>query len=350
MTTLVDPRSPQAVGEALLEELRRLLSREGLAFAEPPAPLGNGFDTLIYSFRLEPADIPPAWAAPLVLRVYTSASQEEKAQREAAVQEFVAARGYPAPAPLVVTGADSAFALPLMVLPRIDGGPLLERITSRPWRAPALLAGMAHLHAALHRLPVAGCPLPGERPLVERRLDEFRDRMEHAHVDGAADGLDWLERNKAAVAGETVSLCHNDFHPLNVLVDRGGSMSVIDWSDAALGDRHHDVARTLTLFWYAAVAARNSIERLLLVGVRGFLARRYAGPYARALPLDERRLRYWRAWQAFHGWLGLAEMRANPLPDVRPESLARLPAGLEENARRYYLKRRKIAEAGERRR
>ena len=89
-------------------------------------------------------------------------------------------------------------------------------------------------------------------------------------------------------AGPMVA-CHGDFHPLNVLVDGDTSM-VIDWTDAALGDRHGDVARTSLLFYFgAALATSNRAAKAVLGGVaRLARRRRYLGAY-RAIRTDRPR-------------------------------------------------------------
>ena len=102
-------------------------------------------------------------------------------------------------------------------------------------------------------------------------------------------------------------VCHGDFHPLNVMVD-GERASVIDWTDAGLGPREADVARTLLLFHIAAIAADSAVERRCSV----------AGPGCRALPAHLRgggaarsdRMRVWEVLHAVHGWAQVEMLHA----------------------------------------
>ena len=281
----IDPASADAVREALAAYLAARDDTRTARIVEPPAPLGSGFDSFIYTFRLDGA-ADARWSAPLVLRLQGKPEQALKVRREADVQAFLVAAGYPMPALLAAEDAANAFGLPFMIMERVPGSDdarARDRRTrcgradcSRGWRA---------LHADLHRLPQAGWPLDdGDEPIVLRQIAQFRRRVEEQRLDGLRDGLDWLERNAPAVLPETAVITHNDFHPLNVLVTDEGRLSVIDWSDAALGDRHHDVARTLTLFSFAYIAASSSFERLLLKAARGFLRSRYFNAYERAFP------------------------------------------------------------------
>ena len=101
--------------------------------------------------------------------------------------------------------------------------------------------------------------------------------------------------------------CHGDFHPLNVLVDGDTSM-VIDWTDAALGDRHGDVARTSLLFYFgAALATSNRAAKAALGGAQGWLSKRYLRTYRRSAPIDPDRLRRWEAVHLLHGWAQILE-------------------------------------------
>jgi aminoglycoside phosphotransferase (APT) family kinase protein len=103
---------------------------------------------------------------------------------------------------------------------------------------------MGEAHVALHRLPVEGCPLSYDAPLIDRRIEDWHERLRSADGPELRRALAWLEGAAARVRDEEPAICHNDFHPLNLLVEGDGRLIVIDWTDAALGDRHNDVART----------------------------------------------------------------------------------------------------------
>ena len=259
-------------------------------------------------------------------------------------RQFLAAAGYPTPTLLVAEDADNAFGLPFMIMERVPGTTMLGRVTSNPLRAGGLLARLAGVHADLHRLPQAGWPLyDGDEPLVRRQIAQFRRRVEEQRLDGLRDGLDWLERNAPAVLPETAVITHNDFHPLNVLVTDEGRLSVIDWSDAALGDRHHDVARTLTLFSFAYIAASSSFERLLLKAARGFLRSRYFNAYERTFPVDRRRLAYFEALQSWNGWLQVTELGVGDNAARATVAARGLPPNLVAEVESYV--RRRLADA-----
>jgi aminoglycoside phosphotransferase (APT) family kinase protein len=98
-----------------------------------------------------------------------------------------------------------------------------------------------------------------------------------------------------------------------VLVD-GDRLTIIDWTDAGLGDRHGDVARTLLLFDLAAVGADKRSERALLRVLAPWLRRRYRRAYERHLPLDPARLRLWEPAHYLQLWAGVVLTDGQGLP------------------------------------
>jgi aminoglycoside phosphotransferase (APT) family kinase protein len=120
-----------------------------------------------------------------------------------------------------------------------------------------------------------------------------------------------------------------------------GETHVLDWSDAAVGDRHHDLARTLALFWLAPPLARSMLERLLLTAARGYLISRYLARYAEPMPVDRVRLRYWEALHALMAWAQVAAIvggRGEEL-GAKPEAAEQIPPGFVRSLRAYFWKR-----------
>jgi aminoglycoside phosphotransferase (APT) family kinase protein len=334
----IDPSSPDEVSAALLVLLATRLSRPDLRFTRPPERLGRGLDTYIYAFRLAGNEVGPEWTSPLVLRLYQAADRSSEAAGEAAILQFVRDCGYPAPTVLAVEECAGTFGLPLIVMERVPGIPMLDQMMRKPLDAVRLLALMADLHVALHRLPTAACPLPYDQPMIERMLTDFRNRVDRLDLRELHPGLRLLEERRTVVLAEDRSLCHNDFHPLNILVD-GDHGVVVDWSGAAIGDRHCDVARTLGVFSFAWIAARSSFERQLLRCLRGLLRWRYLSCYRRGLSIDRQRLSYWEAVHAFQALVQLAEVRNGARPDVA----RRLPPNLaSEVSHHFWLQARRI--------
>jgi aminoglycoside phosphotransferase (APT) family kinase protein len=333
----IDPGDNHAVARALESYVQRSLG-PGVKLAQSPTPLGQGFDTFIYTFRLSGDELRSKWRDDLVLRLYGSSDDAAKCAREGDVQRFVIERGYPAVEPLVHDGAPKDFGLPIMIMPRVPGGTLLDHAKLHPQRARKMLREMGRLHARLHQLSTADAPLPYDEPLVARILTESRDRMDIAQtshsIDRMVEGYRWLADWQRALMSEEPVVCHNDFHPLNIMIGAGDGLMVIDWSNAALGDRHSDLGRTVTLFWFAMIAASSTPERIVLRALRGFLRRNYLRGYADALPFDRRRLQLWEAVHTFGGWAQLAELGARlAAGDGATKMEQKIPPSMIEAAR-----------------
>jgi len=285
---------------------------------------GDGLSTFIWFFEPTGDHLPPAWERPLVLRIFSTPTAGPFAQSEADVHAYVRRHRYPVPGILhVETDADrSPFGLPFVVMSRAPGRVMLRLATAQPWRMPRLLRSLGVAHEQLHRMEIDDdCPLRYDSPLVQRRLADLTKKIDDGGHDDARPGLAWLNAHTEMVQNETPAFVHNDFHPLNVLVDSsarrgapGNGLVVIDWSDASLGDAHHDVARSLAVFRVAAIAANNPAERVLLERLHPWMARTYLSAYesARASPLDSERLRYWQALHVLRGWLQVCEIHEPP--------------------------------------
>jgi len=285
-----------------------------VTLVEPPSTAGDGLDNVIHFARFSGDAVPDAWRGPLVLRIHRTPDRLELARREAAVQEWAAALGYPAPRVVHVFAPGELLALPVQVMERAPGTTMIDALKRSPTQVRSLIRRLAALHVQLHALPIDGWPDPDAPLLADRRLrsvrvwvddlDDPRLRAALSRAEPLARELDDAER----VAN------HGDFHPLNVLVD-GDRLAVIDWTDAALGDRHGDVARTALLFRAAALAAGNRLERVVLARIGPVLSRMYLRAYQRESPLDARRLRRWEALHALHGWAQIRALHAGAFDD-----------------------------------
>jgi aminoglycoside phosphotransferase (APT) family kinase protein len=297
----IDPNSAADVGAALLAWAQRTFGG-AVTLAEPPQQITGGLDTYIHRFRLA-GPVEGLAAGPLILRLYPSAARGQNALREAEVLRFLTAAGYRAPRPLEASASTDDFGLPYVVMELVPGKTFLDRVKDHPLRAKALLTSLAEAQAALHRIDPAGWPFPpGDTAWeVDRRL-AAAEALPAPADPGLRSALAWLQANRERAQGEGPSLCHWDFHPMNALVDDEGTVAVIDWEGAGVGDRHSDLARTLVLFEWAQAIAGSRVERVVLGAVKPWLIKTYRRAYARQLPVDDERLHYWMALHAADSW------------------------------------------------
>ena len=229
---------------------------------------------------------------------------------------------YPAPAVLAVFGPGELLDLPVQVMQRGPDSTLLDAVKHAPWRAPRWSTGSPHCTSVCMPCRLTTGPRPTARVWCSGGCGSCAGSWRHTTTRGCPRRSRVEPLLPELEAGPIVA-CHGDFHPLNVLVDGDTSM-VIDWTDAALGDRHGDVARTSLLFYFgAALATSNRAAKAALGGAQGWLSKRYLRAYRRSAPIDPDRVRRWEAVHLLHGWAQILEAhdRGGELADRVPLEL-----------------------------
>lgn len=210
-------------------------------------PLANGRTAAIY-----------AWQSGQVLKLFYPNTTPEDVAFEQRLTRAIQHSGLPVP----VVGEIVHFGERQgLVYQRIDGPTMLSALASKPWRLYGYARLMAQLHVAMHALTVQA-----DLPDQQQRL---RHKLEQAAILTSA----WRDKVLAALAAMPAGnrLCHNDFHPDNILLGEQGAV-VIDWMDAALGNPLADVARTSIIF-QGAIASSQIESRWQKTAVRLFHTR-----------------------------------------------------------------------------
>jgi aminoglycoside phosphotransferase (APT) family kinase protein len=324
----VDPRDAVAVAEALCRWAATRFEGD-VEVVGTPAPIGRGFDSHLHLVRLAGDTLPAAWREPVVVRLLPSVDRVWQAEREATVQGWCAAHGFPAPTVHVVLTPDELFGLPAQVMALAPGVTVLDALKAKPWRARALVDQLATIQLRLHAMDVTGWPGPTDPgELVQQRLSLPRRVATGSDHEVIAEALRRAEDLVPIATGGAPVICHGDFHPLNVMVD-GATASVIDWTDAGLGPREADVARTLLLFRVASIAATGPVERAALRAIGPRLARRYRRTYDAGADLDPQRMRAWEGLHALHGWAQVLTLHDGGFDGETSADAARVPVGLQ---------------------
>jgi aminoglycoside phosphotransferase (APT) family kinase protein len=287
-----DPADPTQVAAAL----QRYLLAEGLRFRAPPRPVPNGWEAWTYALEFEPNSALPDLTGPLVLGVYASPQAVPRACREFAVQQHLRQRGFPVAQPLRLETSCALFGGPFLLLRWVPGRTLFDDLLSRPWRVFPGSCQMGRLHARLHDLPAFDVPLPAG-PFLPRRLEVLRSLIREDDLAGLRPGLDWLSLHRPP-PGRQVSLLHLDWHPLNLIRGADGGLTVLDWTEADVGDPHADLATTLLILECLPHPAGDLWGRAAVPVGRWLTRRGYLAAYRRERPVDGRRLTYYRAWAA----------------------------------------------------
>jgi aminoglycoside phosphotransferase (APT) family kinase protein len=272
----------------VFDDLRAALRAAGFA-AEPFdfARVEGGLDNEMWRFSTDDG-------RDHVLRLYRP-GREAGMQREIAAAGAAAAAGLPAPA---FEASGQWGERPVAVLPWLPGRQLKDALLGpRLWQ---LGRSFGATQAAIHRVTPPNALLASN---PDRSID--RCGLEHAAI-AAAMRAHGLRRD---------ALVHYDYHPLNVLVERGRVTAVLDWLNADAGDPRADLARTAMLLTVPLLpgAAPRSLVRAML-GVlrrawwRGYIAE--AGPI-RIPPL----FAAWAGAWLLHDVEGRAAESGNPFAE-----------------------------------
>lgn len=295
---IVSYSGPTAVAANLLAYLRDRLGIPGLDFTQEPVAVTSGWETFLYTFRLNgAAGLPEHFRRSLVLRLYSSEQGVPRLRHEFLVQHHVRTLDYPVAQPLLMEESEYPLGGPFLIMQEAPGVPFLDYMLAHPWRIIDGPGRMAAVHARLHRLPAAGFPTPAG-PFWERHFEEMRWIIDTYDLDGLKPGLSWLAQHRPAPP-RTPSIIHLDFHPLNLMFDGNDFTALLDWTESDVGDRHADIAATIVLFKSAPLPLTRVLDRLAVLPGRSMLRRGYVRAYRRLLPLDDGLLAYYTAWASF---------------------------------------------------
>lgn len=227
----------EKIDTSLLEYLRKMLNNHDLSYKDHPKRLTGGYETQIYSFQLEGA--PENLSQPLVVRIIPGSKRGHPKSRQGTVMKYLAEKGFPAPSVYFDCFDPSILGGNFIVMDFVPGKTLYEYKKDVP-------RIMAETHLDLHRID--------SRPLRKRLLSagweessftglSWRESYIHDnYLDWLKPALKWIKENKP----ETIhAICHGDFHPLNILIDKGKVTGVLDWSSNRIEDPCYDIATTI---------------------------------------------------------------------------------------------------------
>lgn len=187
------------------------------------------------------------------LRLF-AAGEAVLAEREQIAMTAARNAGLPVPR---IEKADTFDGRPMVLMEWVAGSTMLHGL--RPWNVFEHLGALGSTQAALHRVtPPDALRNDSPRYWLARAGDEHRALTDALLARGV----------------RTDTLVHQDFHPLNVLVEHSGISGIIDWASAAAGDPRADVALTISILRVAPIPpgplimAQRAATRLLEIAWR----------------------------------------------------------------------------------
>ena len=277
------------ISNKLLAYLRNELKNPDIEFRSPLVRLEGGYETAIYRFSLDGAGdtLPQS----LVLRLYPQSHGTQNAVWESAIQNALFAEGYPAAKVHFACTDLSRLGGSFLIMDYIPGQPLI-------FADREIVPGLTgKTHAELHQID----PAPLIRSLKEHGFDPYAyssdarfDWLKYMaeKLPWVREGVNWLLDHRPPEP-RRLSVCHGDFHPLNIMVKNGAVTGVLDWAGFVITDPVYDIANTIVLTTIPVKAISASWEGFSSVDWE-LAAELYCAAYQAHKALDRTNLDYYR--------------------------------------------------------
>lgn len=293
---------------SLLSYIRRSPGSRSVGYRSELTEISGGYDTKIYRFALDGMTSLPRQE--LVVRLFPGINDGRRATKEATIQRALSAQGLPVPDVHFVCIDQAVLGTPFIVMDHVEGETLLQV------EEPEASRLMGDAHALLH-----DCETDEVISALARKdIDDVYflnliEKIEQSarYVPWGGEVLRWLKRHQPIEA--SVSLCHGDFHKLNIMQDHGDVSGILDWSNFGVYEPAFDVANTQISFSIVAkhLTAAGDFEPVNLDEV----LTRYRSAYATRRTLDTTNLEYYlvlrSAMMLVLAALGFARVFRHPL-------------------------------------
>ncbi|MHA2424517.1 MAG: phosphotransferase family protein [Candidatus Thorarchaeota archaeon] len=215
----------------------------------------SGWETQIVAFDVEFKKSGTLEKHCWVYRAYPGRTGKERAQSEFKVYQILQSLNYPVPNVLLSETDSSWFGKPFIIMDRVIGKTVQEQIESgnEEFRL-RMISEMSQLFLRLHEIDWSNASefleeyseIPPRDTYIQR-IEGIRNWLNRDGADYLLPLVDWLQDNSNSILFEKYSILHNDFHPMNVLVDNEGNYFVIDWTASRVGDYRSDLAWSMLL-------------------------------------------------------------------------------------------------------
>lgn len=169
------------------------------------------------------------------VKVFSEKYPKSDILNEALNQARVEETGLPIPALRAVSVIDGQWAISMDY---VEGKTLEEIMKENPDKIDMYLEQFVDLQLLVHSK---------KAPL----LNKLKDKM-NRKISSLGSQIDATIRYELHTRLESMpkhnKVCHGDFNPSNIIIDKDGNPHIIDWSHATQGNASADAARTYLLF------------------------------------------------------------------------------------------------------
>ena len=167
------------------------------------------------------------------IKVFNSDYSKADVFNEALNQARIEETGLNIPKILDIEQIDGKWAI---ITEYIEGKTLAELMEEHPENIDGILEEFVDIQIDIHSK---------KAPLLNKLKDKMNRKINEANID-ATTRYELHTRLEGMPKHNKV--CHGDFNPTNIVIDKNGTPYIIDWAHATQGNASADVARTYLLF------------------------------------------------------------------------------------------------------
>ena len=167
------------------------------------------------------------------IKVFAKEYSKADVLNEALNQARIEETGLNIPKILEVTMIDGKWSI---VTEYIEGKTLAELMQENPEKKDEYLELLVDLQLNVHSK---------RSPLLNKLKDKMNRKISASSLDATTR---YELHTRLEGMPKHTKVCHGDFNPSNIIIDRNGTPYILDWSHATQGNASADVARTYLLF------------------------------------------------------------------------------------------------------
>ena len=205
-----------------------------------------GWETQIIAFDLEEN----GKQHELVARIFSSDQTGNRAAEEFIVMQRLHDTGYPVPKVYFYEKDPQVIGSPFLIMERIEGGVLWDVFfNSSHDKKDEVMDLSTKLMVDLHSIDPSKVFKIKKGYTTKNRINdrlsiESKTLIKFGLHNRFKPLIDWLTVGLSELVESPLCILHGDFHPRNILLRKGASPVVIDWSSCSLGDFREDLCWT----------------------------------------------------------------------------------------------------------
>jgi len=212
----------------------------------------DGWETKLYKYTVNYVLNEEPVSDQQVIRIFSDHGGP-KSEKEYQVMKKLGEQGYPVPVVFHNDSTGDIINKPFIIMEYLSGNTMNHRYeNASDSEREELFQQMIELMVDLHRIKVTKIfpenKLKDTDEFLDFMFNQIDERIAWTKLDWVNPIVDWLKERRNDVEPHELSVVHGDFHGRNIMFRRDGTLSVIDWSGANVGDYRFDLAWTIILF------------------------------------------------------------------------------------------------------